>query len=79
LLQESYTRLRDHDSHEHDNSSSQDTTLVGLIELTKELLGCYINSASYDELIYFCKRNRMLHEFYYENLYYMPALTVSIN
>ncbi len=42
LLQESYTRLRDHDSTELDSSSMQDTTLVGLIELTKELLGCYI-------------------------------------
>ena len=77
LLKEAFTRLRNHESLERDGDSSQDSTLIGLLILVKELLDCFISKASYEDLIEFSQRHHLLHEFYYENLYYMPERTTS--
>ena len=74
---ESFTRLKIHESSERDSGSVTDSTLVGLIVLVKELLDCFINEADYDTVVGFAKDNNLLHEFYYENLYYMPERTTS--
>lgn len=54
---------------------SEDSTLIGLIELVKELLVCYSKQAEYDEVIEMTQAGNYLHEFYYELLYYMPNKT----
>lgn len=77
LLTESVTRLKGHHSLEIDNDSKEDGTLNGLIILSKELLSCYIKGSDYDEVVAFVKKHQLLHEFYYENLYYMPERTLS--
>lgn len=43
----------------------------------KELLDCFVNQTDYDTIVTFAKKNHLLHEFYYENLYYMPERTTS--
>ena len=53
LLQETYNRMRAHESIENENSSAQDSKLQGLIILVKELLSSYIKSTEYDEMIAF--------------------------
>jgi len=50
---------------------------MGLLGLVKELLDCFIKKVKYEEFVDFSKRNHLLHEFYYENLYYMPERTTS--
>ena len=77
LLQETYTRLKSHESTESESDSKPDSKLVGLLVLVKELLECLCMSAGYDEMITFTERNEMLHEFFFENLYYMPGVTKS--
>lgn len=77
LLQESYSRLKSHESTESENSSKPDSKLVGLLILVKELLECFTQSEGYDEIITFTESNDMLHEFFFENLYYMPGVTRS--
>ena len=49
--------------------------------LVRELLECFISSASYDEMIglTLSESNDMLHNFFFENLYYMPGTTKSKN
>ena len=81
LLQETYNRMRAHESIENENSSAQDSKLQGLIILVKELLSSYIKSTEYDEMIAFTlgEENQMLHEFFFENLYYLPDMTKSAN
>ena len=53
--------------------------MVGLLILTKELLAVYIKSVDYEEVLQFSTKNHCLHEFFYENLYYMPNRTTSAN
>ena len=77
LLKESFQRLRDHESVERDGEATADSTLGGLLKLVKELLGCYLAQADYDEAIEFTKRHQFLHEFFYENLYYVPERTTN--
>ena len=43
LLKESFNRLREHSSSERDSDSKEDSTLIGLLILVKELLGCFIS------------------------------------
>ena len=81
LLQEIYTRLVAHESTENDNSTKPDSLLVGMTILVRELLESFISSASYDEMIglTLSESNDMLHNFFFENLYYMPGTTKSKN
>jgi hypothetical protein len=52
-----------------------DKTLVGLIQLNAELLQIFIDNSSYEELLQYVEEQNLLHEFFYENLYYLPAVT----
>ena len=77
LLQETYSRLRAHESTESDTSTTTDSKLVGMLILVKELLDSYVKSAEYEEIVALTlgEQNKMLHEFFYENLYYLPGVT----
>ena len=50
-------------------------TLVELIILNQVLLQIFIDNSTYEELLEFTKEQNLLHEFFYENLYYMPNVT----
>ena len=76
LLNESFSRLKAHESTERDGDSKvEDSTLVGLIILVKELLVCYSKQTEYKDLVELTKKNGFLHEFYYEMLYFIPDRT----
>ena len=77
LLQETFNRLRAHESSENETSTTTDSKLVGMLILVKELLESFVSSSDYDEMIAVTlgEQNQMLHEFFYENLYYMPGVT----
>ena len=79
LLIETLNRMKAHESSEKDAGASDDKTLIGLIDLNYELLHHFIARVDYDELIEFSKERKLLHEFFYENLYYMPSRTTSID
>jgi hypothetical protein len=52
-----------------------DRTLVGYLVLVQELLSMYIPLISYEELVEFVKEHNLVHEIFYENLYYVPGKT----
>ena len=52
LLQDAVDRLRVHETQETANSVyREDKTLVGLIDLTRDLLEVFINNVKYPELV----------------------------
>lgn len=51
--------------------------MVGLIKLNYSLLDCYFESSSYEEAVKLVKEYDLFHEFYFENLFYVPNVTRS--
>ena len=52
LLKDSVERLKKHESQEKANTAYlEDKTLVGLIDLTRDLLEVFVNTVEYPELI----------------------------
>ena len=69
--------MQAHESLERDIDSSADSTLVGLLILLNKLLKCYFKQSDYEDVVEFSKRKHFLHEFFYENLYYIPGKTIN--
>lgn len=73
---ESFARLKAHESTERDGDSKvEDSTLVGLTILVKELFVCYSNQTDYKLVVELTQEHNYVHEFYYEMLYFMPNRT----
>ena len=71
--------MKAHESSEKEGTSvADDKTLIGLIHLNIDLLEVFIANSSYEDLVAITKEHNLLHEFFYENLYYMPSRTTSL-
>ena len=62
---------------EKGNFLDDDRTLVGYLTLVIELLSLYIPLISYEELVQFEKEHNLVHEMFYESLYYVPGKTLN--
>jgi hypothetical protein len=69
--------MKSHMTTEKGSVLDDDRTLVGYLNLVNELLTLYIPLISYEELIAFEKEYNLVHEMFYENLYYVPGKTTS--
>jgi hypothetical protein len=79
LLKDAVQRLTLHESTEEANRTyKQDHTLVGLLELTRNLLEVYIATVPYEEFLAFVTTNRFLDVCFFENLFYVPEKTTSV-
>lgn len=77
LLVTSITRMKSHMTTEKGSVLDDDRTLVGYLNLVNELMSLYIPLVPYEELIAFEKEHNLVHEIFYENLYYVPGKTTS--
>lgn len=78
ILVEAFNRMKSHESAEKEESAiTEDSTLVGHINLNLDLLDAYFEQASYEEIVAFTEEHSLMHEFFYENLYYLPSRTTS--
>lgn len=75
LLVESINRMKAHQSCEKQSSIFEDKILVGYISLVRELLPAFIEETEYENLIALESEHQLLHEMFYENLYYVPGKT----
>jgi hypothetical protein len=50
-------------------------TLQGLLDLNHWLLGEYLQTHSYEEILSFSDEHKLLDEFFFQNLYYLPERT----
>jgi hypothetical protein len=55
-----------------------DRTLVGYLNLVYLLLNMIIPLISYEDLVAFESKHNLIHELFYEHLYYVPGKTISI-
>ena len=75
LLVESIGRMKSHQSSEKPSSIFEDKISVGYISLVRELLPAFIEETKYEDVISFEQEHELLHEMFYENLYYVPGKT----
>ena len=54
-----------------------DRILVGYLTLVTELFCQYIPLILYEELVHFEKEHHLIHEMFYESLYYVPGKTLN--
>ena len=78
LLSETLGRLRSYQSTETLNSILEDKTLLGYLNLTRELMMIHIGSVPYEDVVKFNEEHGLLDEVYYENLFYIPGKTKSL-
>ena len=53
----------------------EDKTMSGYMILLKELLNIFIETSDYDRLIELANKTDLLHELFFEHLFYMPEKT----
>ena len=79
LLKDTLDRLKSYESTETLSSIMEDKTLYGYLNLARELLSIFMAQADYDDVIKFEQEQGLIDEIYYENLFYVPAITTSPN
>lgn len=78
MLKETITQLKRYHGIEKQGQITADKLLVGYLELTKELLiGCFEDESKYDELVQLTEEAGLMHELFYENLFYSKEHTKS--
>ena len=78
ILVEAFNRMKSHESTEKEETTvAEDSTLVGHINLNLDLLEAFFEQASYPDIVALIEEHGLMHEFFYENLYYLPSRTTS--
>lgn len=74
------SKLKSHHSFEQTGTLLfEDKTLSGYLILMKELLNIFIETNDYERFIAFGENTQLLHELFFENLFYSPERTQNSN
>lgn len=77
MLDTAVDRLKKHVTNEKGSVLDDDRTLVGYLTLLHSLLTLYTPLVSYEELVKFEASHNLVHEIFYEHLYFVPGKTKS--